>query len=181
MAPLDYFASAPQKHSLCGKSLSQHKKNLSLPFLPWSTFILVVADVVWGVISWFAQLSFITPEWWQCVDWKGALEVSSPVSCSEQESWRADFSGSCPVRFWVSQRADISQPLWNPVPVFDHPHREFFFLTSNRSFPHYNLMQNCQFMPRTGESHHFRKSRSGSYLHAGHMCGCSCSVIVGKC
>lgn len=145
---------------------------LSVPSLSWSTFIPVVADVVWGVFFWFAQLSFRTPKWQHCIDWKGVLEVSSPASCSELNSWRAGFSGSCPVRFWVSQRVDISPPLWEPVPVFDHPCGDFFFflLISKRSFPCCNLMGKSQFLERTDESHNLRKfARSDSYHHEGYI------------
>lgn len=64
----------------------------------------------------------------------------------------------CPVKFWVSLRMKIPQPLSVPGPVSDHPHDKrkkkkkhtTFFLLSNQNFPCYNCPVTMCFQEQCG-------------------------------
>ena len=59
------------------------------------------------------------------IGWKRPPKVCSSTSCTRQVQL-----DQVVVKFSVSPRMEIPQTIWPPVPVFDHPHGEKFYLIS---------------------------------------------------
>lgn len=53
---------------------------------------------------------------------------------------RGGWSGLYPVEFWKSQRTEVLQSLWKPVPVFNHPYKEKFLPCVPSKFPWLQLV-----------------------------------------
>lgn len=49
----------------------------------------------------------------------------SPVPTVQKQIQAMPGAQQCPLKFLISPRMEILQPLLAPIPVFDHPH--FFF------------------------------------------------------
>lgn len=61
--------------------------------------------------------------------WKRPPKVCSSTSCTRQVQLDQVVG-----KFSVSPRMEIPQTIWAPVPVFDHPHVIFFFLSQVRIY-----------------------------------------------
>lgn len=67
--------------------------------------------------------------------WKGSLEATCSKPHAQARPPKGICSAPCPGRLWRPPRRNTPQPLWQPVPVFGHPHSEKVYLDVQRKLP----------------------------------------------
>lgn len=64
--------------------------------------------------------------------WIGPLEAICSKPYAQAKPLKAICPAPCPGRFWRAPRRNTPQSLWQPVPVFGHPHSEKAYLDVQR-------------------------------------------------